>query len=191
MYFNNYSYYRTEQEFINNLSKSIIDSNNSFNQYNKIIKKTNKNSLVPNKFILSVILVENRERPIIWQKSEEILAKSSFILTKKIPDMSFGVGQIKLSTAKSVLTKEKKINSQTDISILNKLLSEEENIKMMSNYFKQIMNEQKFSYFDREKGLKILCIYHGYEINSLSCPGFYEKLVWNIYTILNEKELDF
>jgi hypothetical protein len=144
-----------------------------------------ENSLLPKAFTLSVVAVENYVRPPLRRWVEEIVARTNFHLLGRIPDFSFGIGQVRLSTAKLLVqqgTAKKTLVTYDDKELLELILNPCENISLVNEYLSLLIKKSGFNHFDREAAFVILGQYNGQQ-ESDQHNQIYQEVVWETFLL--------
>jgi hypothetical protein len=144
-----------------------------------------EDSVIPKAFILSVIAVENYARPPFRRWLEEVVARANLQFLGEVPDYSFGVGQIKLSTARLVIqqgTTTKTVVVNNNRELLKLVLDPCENMRLASEYLNMLMKKSGFSHFTKKSAFAILRQYNGQQDLDQK-NQIYQEVVWEVFLL--------
>lgn len=137
-------------------------------------------------FVLAVLAVENYGRPPLKRWLKECIAKMAFCLTGKLPDISLGVGQLKPSTTRTLLTSNEcpmSLPAHDDAQILRLSLNPCSNILLVNQYLTLLMHEEGGAYLDRTIAEAVLRRYNGQRTATAENQRYLD-VTWQVFQIL-------
>lgn len=146
-------------------------------------------SLIPPSFVKAIVTVENYGRPPLRRWLETILAKNHLLLTGKLPNYSLGIGQVKVSTAKLLIERQRKDSLGTndrDLDMFNSLLNPCENLNFVHQYLIFLIKDNGFDRFNKESAMAILGDYNGQAKNDRK-DLTYQAVVWKVFCLQNQQ----
>jgi hypothetical protein len=181
-----FSHDAARQEYYCRLAKNVINQA-PLSQYKSSSFLRSECTLIPPNFVLAIIAVENYGRPPSRRWLQGILAQASLAVCGKVPNISLGIGQVKLSTARMVLQLQGPGSAVADAKLLDLLLNPWENLRIVQGYLELLMQQYGFHNFNKPAAMVILKQYNG-QLSSGQCNQIYQEVVWEAfqYLALNE-----